>query len=211
MTSIELVIAMRGLERLLLVIAGALAIYFGYRLFREKIETVQVGDVKFFGWMVGLKQVGPGVFFALFGAVILSISIAHTLKIDNEEIKRALPGNVGTNWEDERPPTETIKSSQELKIELFGDSDDRILRGQAKALQSAMRVSLCEATDSCAALAEMKRGAVYIEALRNELLKKRWGDDVLKYWDTHKSDFHSGAITDADVLKRMGDIQPWIE
>ena len=70
---------LRGLERLLVIAAGALAIFLGYRLFLRMPERRE-GEGKFElpgGISIYVSRVGPGVFFALFGAAILVWSVAQ--------------------------------------------------------------------------------------------------------------------------------------
>lgn len=67
------VVVIRTVERLLVTAAGILCIYFGYRLF-VLVRYEATGEGKFTlpgGSSVILSRVGPGVFFALFGAIIL--------------------------------------------------------------------------------------------------------------------------------------------
>lgn len=61
----------RGIERLLIVIAASMAMWFGYNLFIKGIDKDQKGQLTGNGWKVKMQSVGPGVFFALFGSVVL--------------------------------------------------------------------------------------------------------------------------------------------
>lgn len=66
----------RVLERLLIVIFGGAALYWGYKLF--SITTSEAGKLiaQRGEWKFQLSQVGPGVFFALFGASILVYALS---------------------------------------------------------------------------------------------------------------------------------------
>ena len=69
-------VVLRSLERILAVAIGGLSIYLGYRLFSQ----VQLSDSegKFTlpgGTTIYLTRVGPGVFFALFGALVVSLAL----------------------------------------------------------------------------------------------------------------------------------------
>jgi hypothetical protein len=69
-------IVMRAIERLLVVLAGGLAIYLGYRLFLD-MPSAERGSGKVNlpgGISIYLSRVGPGVFFSLFGAVVIGLS-----------------------------------------------------------------------------------------------------------------------------------------
>lgn len=75
---------LRVIERILAVLIGGFSIYLGYRLFIEmpykndssgKVELP--GDISIF-----FSRVGPGVFFSLFGAAVVAVSIYRGLEID---------------------------------------------------------------------------------------------------------------------------------
>jgi hypothetical protein len=76
MDLILLAALMRALERLLAIGSGLLSIYLGFRLFLALPEVEPgAGRVKLPGGIsIYLTRVGPGVFFSLFGAVIIALS-----------------------------------------------------------------------------------------------------------------------------------------
>ena len=91
MDSELIAVAARHLERLLIVVAGGVSIYLGYRMFLA-IPRAQTGEGKVElpgGVSIYVTRVGPGVFFALFGAVILGLGLYHGLKI---EVREQRPG-----------------------------------------------------------------------------------------------------------------------
>jgi branched-subunit amino acid transport protein len=75
------VILSRSAERVLLVLAGALAVYLGYRLFlaipaADKSE----GRINLPGGVsIFLTRIGPGVFFALFGCALIGYSVRQPI------------------------------------------------------------------------------------------------------------------------------------
>ena len=78
-------IALRAFERILATLIGGLAIYLGYRLFvqvpseRDGEGHIQLpGDISIF-----LTRVGPGVFFALFGAIVVGASFYFAVTIQS--------------------------------------------------------------------------------------------------------------------------------
>ncbi len=69
--------SLRGIERVLVVGIAGLSIYLGYLLFRHMPERsdsegklILPGGISIF-----LSRVGPGVFFALFGALVVALSL----------------------------------------------------------------------------------------------------------------------------------------
>ena len=64
----------RAIERIIIVIGGVCSLYFGFLLFRNNLEEKGDLEAKVKGFYLKLRDVGPGVFFGLFGAAILVFS-----------------------------------------------------------------------------------------------------------------------------------------
>ena len=87
MDPLILTIVMRGLERLLVVIGGGLAIYLGYRLFLD-MPSAERGSGKVNlpgGISIYLSRVGPGVFFSLFGAIVIGLSLHYGIAFTDND------------------------------------------------------------------------------------------------------------------------------
>src|SRR2546421_1153464 len=95
MDSELIAVAARHFERLLIVLGGGLSIYLGYRMFLaipRAATAAETGEGKLElpgGVSIYVTRVGPGVFFALFGAVILGLGLQHGLKL---EVREQRPG-----------------------------------------------------------------------------------------------------------------------
>jgi hypothetical protein len=87
MDSVDALLLMRMVERLLGLLSGALCVVLGYRLFINLPEkTDSSGKVVLPGGVsIWLSRVGPGIFFALFGAAIVAYSFASAVKVTNEQ------------------------------------------------------------------------------------------------------------------------------
>ena len=70
---------LRALERIIVVIIGGLSVYLGYRLFLHvPSQKDGQGKISFPGGIsIIINRVGPGVFFALFGAGVVALSLYH--------------------------------------------------------------------------------------------------------------------------------------
>lgn len=88
MDASEALLLMRMFERLLGLLAGGLSIVLGYRLFIALPEkTDSSGKVVLPGGInIWLSRVGPGLFFALFGAAIIAYSFTSTVKVTTEQV-----------------------------------------------------------------------------------------------------------------------------
>lgn len=84
-----LTIATRAFERLLVVLAGALAIYLGYRLFIDMPNAERgSGKVNLPGGIsIFLSRVGPGIFFSLFGAVVIGLSFQYGITFTDTQAR----------------------------------------------------------------------------------------------------------------------------
>ena len=73
---------LRMAERIVAVLLGGMAIYLGYRLFFHLPFTQDnSGELQFPGVKVVLSRVGPGVFFAVLGSVVLYYSLTNEVRI----------------------------------------------------------------------------------------------------------------------------------
>lgn len=84
MTSDEMLVLGRIAERLIITVFSGFAIYAGYQLFKIGVVDPQSGELKGKGFSVKLQRCGPGIFFALFGAIILGMGLANPLTIRPE-------------------------------------------------------------------------------------------------------------------------------
>ncbi len=77
-------IAARSAERIIGVLLGGLAIYYGFRLFLVvPVETRGDGKIQLPGVSVVLAKAGPGIFFAAFGAIVILTSLMNVTKFED--------------------------------------------------------------------------------------------------------------------------------
>ena len=78
-------VTLRFVERLCAVIIGGVSIYLGYRLFLEVPERHDSSGKVVLPWDVSvvLTRVGPGIFFALFGASVVGASFFKGMEWDD--------------------------------------------------------------------------------------------------------------------------------
>jgi hypothetical protein len=125
MDSDLIAIAARHLERLLIVVAGGLSIVLGYRMFlaiprAEKDEGE--GKLELPGGVsIYVTRVGPGVFFALFGALVLALGLQQGLKLEVRE-QRPAPGGQATG---ETPGVATVTERRYSSLSTAGGSSQQ--------------------------------------------------------------------------------------
>jgi hypothetical protein len=75
-------ISARSIERIVAVLLGGLALYYGFRLFLVvPFETHSDGQIQLPGMSVVLSKAGPGLFFAAFGAVVIVTSLMQSVTV----------------------------------------------------------------------------------------------------------------------------------
>jgi hypothetical protein len=80
-----LALSFRGLERLLIVAAAMLSLWGGIMLFLKGVTGVSDAEWKTDTFSVKLFRISPGVFFGLFGAVILVYSVSSGITVAETE------------------------------------------------------------------------------------------------------------------------------
>jgi hypothetical protein len=84
MDTMNTILLWRAIERIIAICVAGVCIYLGYRLFIKLPEqsdssgkVILPGNISIY-----LSRIGPGVFFALFGAVIIGFSVYSSLSIN---------------------------------------------------------------------------------------------------------------------------------
>jgi hypothetical protein len=79
-----LVIVLRALERLLGILIGGMLAWFGYKLFLDvPVKADSSGSFKIPGGTeIKLTRIAPGVFFSLFGTVIVFVSFFQSVQLN---------------------------------------------------------------------------------------------------------------------------------
>lgn len=83
---------LRGAERLLVVAIAGLSIVLGYHLFKiVPVDKDSRGEFKALNISIVVSKVGPGVFFAAFGALVLGLSVMTQLKVEPGQQGASVP------------------------------------------------------------------------------------------------------------------------
>ncbi len=152
MDPLILTIVMRALERLLVVLAGALAIYLGYRLFIDMPNAERgSGKVNLPGGIsIFLSRVGPGVFFSLFGAGVIGLALHYGISFSEtqargEALVAAATRQVERNWSGIAPSPPVgaaVESCERERVLAVVAALNRIDTGLPADLKPTDRVNL---------------------------------------------------------------------
>ncbi|NOY81981.1 MAG: hypothetical protein GXP31_13370 [Kiritimatiellaeota bacterium] len=166
----ELTVALRFLERIVSVLIAGVSVYLGYRLFLslpDKADSngkmVLPGNISIY-----LSRVGPGAFFALFGACILALSFAKGVSFSKAEQDVLLAGT-----DKQTSLAETFSGVTGTK-RAVAPEDLEAMRANAKGdllqlarLPSALRSDSPAVADICSMIPRLKLA----------VLSRVWGQD----------------------------------
>lgn len=155
-----LLAAIRGAERLLIVAAASLCVWLGYRLFQSlPTRNTSDGGIELASLKVTLSKVGPGAFFAAFGAVVLwqAVQSAATIPL-------AVPPAAGVTAS---PASPAPPAATALAIYALGDPQS------ALHARADIAVLNCLAAAAPAALGALEREAA-VHRIRLALLAAAW-------------------------------------
>lgn len=165
------ILQLRVVERALAIIIGGISIYLGYRLFIQlPTQKDSTGKLTLPGNIsVYFSRVGPGVFFCLFGAAILIVSLQHGIDLDLTST-----ASVSTS-----PPG----ADTHLRIRYMGGDTDAATPDRRDALRAEARRTIAELNKFPAMLASdvpASRRTDVTLAVRDSkvaLIRMVWGDD----------------------------------
>jgi hypothetical protein len=201
MESLDALLFMRMTERLLGLLAGALCVVLGYRLFINLPDKVDSsGKVVLPGGIsIWLSRVGPGVFFALFGAAIVGYSFTSTVKATSEQSAAPATTASGTTGSTTGQPAATIRQEIAARSDRAGGPASKEVREQQLTVLRGVMADLNAAIvrlERDAPAPERERLIGGLQTAKMLLLKGNWepgwGDPLrLQSW------INSGAMLPA--------------
>lgn len=81
----EQILIIRGVERILIVLAATLCIYLGYLLFIKGVSGQASLKAQVDRSKLQVVNAAPGIFFAIFGAAILCVMVFHVVIVSGPE------------------------------------------------------------------------------------------------------------------------------
>lgn len=180
----------RGVERLLIVLFGGMAIYLGYRLFAVAAAAEGSLDATAKGWKLSLRRVAPGVFFALFGMVVLALGMTASLNINPS--KQTSPAGAVTTaviYHNVPPVREKQAEASELIFGIFQSEQAIISNGKSVDFTS-LQSALPKLARSREVLADWALGEGKVNWYREQDLRMRTDPSVFsKMTELEKQEF----------------------
>ena len=181
----------RSAERLIICLSGAASLAMGWNLFKVGVVGPQSGELKGKDWSVKLQRCGPGIFFALFGAIILIFSIQGQLRLN--------------------PAAAAATATQTAQISYYGGQD---AQSRLQMVQSINRIEAdvselqreLESDASVAAKIRLKTldaAMANLKKLRDSMLVDQWGKKDLDFYKSSKANFRvtPSAFSEQDRTK----------
>lgn len=211
-----------GLERLLIVAVAGLSIALGWSLFRER-PAAEDGEaqVSALGWHVILRRIGPGVFFALFGAAVIVTALARPMFAETKWERSAL-GSTGTNPGSNQTPRASPQGSMLVQGDVSGFGSGRGEAIDELKLVHALNTSLALAgTDSSdvpvltAYLADMRRAAPRLRDLRNLIVEQHFKrlavPNAVELWGIYQKELKADPLAASHLPhSELSQIEQWM-
>lgn len=202
---------LRGLERIAAVIIAGGSLYLGFRLFKE-IRSPKNSDGKILlpgNISIYVSRVGPGVFFGMFGTVILALSFVHPVQTSHTDAQgktKTFSGFDDSATKDDNRSGQGLSAEQARQTVL---KDIPILNQFAKDL--LIQRELSEASRFTVAVEDRERVIDLIDRTKATLMLSVWSPDwgdreVFRKWAQRDpgyftSDPPSGIARAAAIFK----------
>jgi hypothetical protein len=194
---------LRGLERIAAVIIGGGSLYLGFRLFKE-IRSPKTGDGRITlpgNISIYVSRVGPGVFFAMFGTVVLAISFIRPVQTSHTD---AQSGTVNTysgigaggpradGRGGQGPSAEQARQTVLKDISILNQFGDDLIV-QSKQKEASRLTVAAEDRERVLDLIDRAKAALMLSVWSPD-----WGDpEVFRKWARHDPGYlHSDPPTD---------------
>ena len=192
MTTDQILVLGRVMERILTCLFGGVSLFLGWNLFRVGILDHQSAALSAHGWRVDLKRVGPGIFFALFGAAVLAISIHSPLTIEAQKPTPVAAGDVAS------------------KINYDIGKDPAIKKQWVASINTILTVATGDKSGD-SQKAAMGRAAVDLKTLRNTLVISQFGPDRFAEYQREVDRFSRDPDSfDSQAKQRLTEIAEWM-
>ena len=184
-------------ERILVVACGGLSLPFGWHLFKTGVLTDQSAEFSRKEISVRLQKVGPGVFFAIFGAAILALSLYRPLVVSDTEPESG-HGGLSISYLAAETDQGALQTVRALNTQIQIITRDGVKRlGQPEAQND---------------LEDLLRTMDTTERLRDYIVVQKFGRDAMEVWRRHGSSFlRSPANVPQEHRSVLSNMVDWMQ
>lgn len=130
----------RVFERISIVIVAALSLWMGWILYVKGVDKKQEAEIQHDKTILKLKDVGPGAFFAIVGAVVLMVSLGNSLRLEGlggkEDNKKVV--SYGGTLVTDPSPSDLITAVTSLNATLNEDTISPDIPWKRRAISEAL-------------------------------------------------------------------------
>ena len=166
----------RAIERIIIVLIGGGAIYLGYKLFKLDIDKMQSAEWSAGTFTFKLTRVGPGIFFAFFGAWLLYQVVNSNLESKKElnSNREANPPQISETNKNQNSTNQTTSKKNEVQTIRFFNKNS--FNTNVKSLNTIIQLfdnnnNITLATSEIEAI---KKSVFHLKSLRNEILSANY-------------------------------------
>jgi hypothetical protein len=188
-----------AIERVLVVAAALTSIVLGWNLFVRAITISQSGTISAGDWKFEFKSVGPGIFFSLFGSVILVYVLFRPAQY-TVSMPSGPGGPVSISALGVGSPSDFASRSQIRSINTIVQLDTQFA-AQPQGNAALLQVQRTELTSATMALKQLRR----------QILVSKFGAPPIDEWEKNQDAYvHAKHTLPADLQQRMDKIAPWM-
>lgn len=203
MDPIMVVIFFRSLERLLIIAGAVLCILLGWSLFKLPLNNEGEASIQYKNLQLALRRVGPGIFFSLFGSIILGLSFAYPVHLSaessevnsakiNKNLSKSASFEFSGAHEEKGNPYKNFVTSVNTAINAANSgSDPKVLN---------------------AAIGDLLIAKPHLISTRNWLIQQKLGLKAVELWKQHGDDYtRNPMLLDEKTRTELANIAPWFQ
>lgn len=179
----------RSIERILICLFGGTSLVLGWNLFRIGVVQQQTAELKAGNWSANLQKVGPGVFFALFGAAILIVLVRAQLTVPSPNPK----GSV---------------------VMYYGEQDETRARHLARSINTVRAYFVADKSGNPSPVdrALVEQAIQELLDLRNDLGRRALGDDLFSTYQASVDRYvQDPARVSQKEREAISSLTPWMQ
>jgi hypothetical protein len=195
----------RVIERLLICAIAGVSLTYGWNLFRVGVLNEQSAEFAAKGWRINLKRVGPGAFFALFGSVVLSISLRSPL---------VLPLTAGSQHSAEANQSNSAGSSsgeRQPEVVYLQGQDSAVAKKWVADLNTILHVATPDKFQGATEQKVIKRTEEDLETLRNAIVIRQFGALLFREYNAYRQRVLNEGAGTQEEQKKFEQIDEWMQ
>jgi hypothetical protein len=206
MSTEEIFATGRVVERLMICVFAGLSLTYGWNLFRVGVLTEQSAELAANGWRVNLKRVGPGAFFALFGSVVLAVSLRSPLTFPLNSCKEC------SNKTSNADAGKTQPQKDQAQVIYLEGADENVTKQWVASLNTILYVATPDKFSSATEKKVVARTDEDLETLRNTLVIKKFGAPLFRDYNAYRKKLRDDGVQGTrQEQEKFEQIDEWMQ